>query len=456
MAEPERFGVDPGPDPRAVSYLEAKGLQRSHRWSSMWREQHAYGFTMAGVYRLDVLDAAHKLVTDAVRDGETYETFKGKFVGRMKALGFDGPQLVKDFAEGPRNVNLTASWRMKVIYDTNVRAAYAASEWQAIEDTVEDFPALEYLGVTDERTRASHKQWFGTVRLVGDVFWRTHYPPNDWYCRCYVIQISVDELADGGVKLTSDEELAATGFDPDPKTWPVWTDSKTGRSAHVPPDVGPGFAYNAGQSRRENVADLLSRRIASLDPNQARAAAFDLPNLPQFRDMVETALEAGLKRAAAGRAEQAKLLAQGVPRAEAAAGASRAREAAAQFGRESLPVGYVPAAIRDLEPKAGGLVVVNPSGVGHSADAHPTPANDWRRVQQLLEHGEIWRATGGELTLFGAFVAGDDQQLWMLVLKPLDGAWRVKTLFPTSPRRQRRITAGLRRVRHGGGPIGGL
>lgn len=449
MADPERFGVDPGPDPRAVSYLEAKGLQRSHRWSSLWREQHAYGFTLAGVWRLDVLDAAQKLVTDAVRAGETYETFKGKFVDRMKALGFDGPQLVNEFAEGPRKVNLTASWRMKVIYDTNVRAAYAASEWQAIQDTVEDFPALEYQGVSDERTRATHRQWFGTVRLVGDAFWKTHYPPNDWYCRCYVIQISVEELAAGDVKLTSDADLAATGFDPDPKTWPLWKDSKTGRSAHVPPDVGPGFAYNAGLSRRENVADLLSRRVSSLDPNLARAAAFDLPNLPQFRDMVQTALEAGLRRVAAGQAEQAKLLAQGVGRAEAAAGAARAREAAAPFGSESLPVGFAPPAVRGLEPKAGGLVVVNPSGVGHSVDAHPTTPDDWRRVQQLLEHGEIWRGASGELTFFGTFVAGDEQRLWMMVLKPLDGAWRVKTLFQTSPRRRQKIATGLRSIRSG-------
>lgn len=446
--DPDRFNFDPGPDPRAVAFLEAKGLKRSWRWPSLWREQHAHGFTLAGVWRLDVLDAAHQLVTDAVRKGDTYEVFKSGFQARMKALGFEGPRTVSGFAEGPRKVNLTAPWRMRVIYDTNVRSAYAASEWQAIEDTAADFPALQYQGVNDERTRASHRQWFGVVRLVTDPFWKTHYPPNDWYCRCYVIQISIEDLADGSAKLTSDADLAATGFDPDPKTWPVWTDSRTGRTAHVPPDVGPGFAYNPGLTRREALSDLVARRIESMDPDLARAAAADLVSLPQFRDLAETAVQTGQARAAAAAAERTRQLAAKAGKVEAEAAAARARNAIS-FGREAWPIGVLPAATPAIDAAGGRLVVVNPSAIGHSAEVHPTAPEDWRRVQLLLERGELWVSTEGVVTAFATFTDAGSPRMWMAALKPVDGAWRVRTMFPTSPRRRAKVIKPLRLIRAG-------
>lgn len=444
------FNLDPGPDPRAVAYLESKGLARSWRWSSMFHEQHAFGYTLAGVYRLDVLEAAKDLAAKAVANGETFETFRTAFKDRMKTLGFDGPQVVTDFQEGPRKVDITANWRMKVNYDTNVRAAYAASEWQAIEDTKADFPALEYQGVSDERTRASHRALFGMVRPVDDPIWRIWYPPNDWYCRCWVIQVSVDELASGAIKLSSDVDLADRGVTLDEDAWETWKDKHTGLTVPVPPHVGPGFGYNPGMARREVVGELLARRVAGLDDDMARSAAADLVNFPQFADLVGSAVDLGKARAARQAAVAGDLLGRGVTRAEAQRQALAAADSVGRFGPESWPLARVPA---ELAGEGRGLVVVNASAIGHSADQHPTTPADWGRVHQLLERGEIWRAASGEVTVFGAFGG----RLWMVALKAVEGAWRVRTLFPTSPRRRAKITAGrtLVRVSSGDLAIGG-
>lgn len=445
------FNRDTGPDPRAVAYLESKGYVRSWRWSSTWHEQHAFAFTLAGVWRLDVLGAAHELVTKAQVEGQTFEAFRSVFEERMNALGFAGPQVVTEFEEGPRKVDLTAAWRVRVIYDTNMRAAYAAAEWQAIEDTKADFPALEYQGVEDEVTRASHLAFFGVVRLVGDAFWLTHYPPNDWFCRCWVVQISAAELASGAIKLTSDVDLAARGYDPDPQTWPLWTDKKTGMIARVPPGIGPGFAYNPGMARREVLGELLARRTAGLDPDMLRAASADLVNFPQFMALVADAVDLGKARAASRNAAAAQAIARGLERRQADAAGQAAADAAGKFPPASWPLGATPAELAD-EGRA--IVVANASAIGHSADMHPTTPADWSRVHQLLEHGEIWRSPAGDVSLFGQFLDGEGRpQLWTLALKAVEGAWRVRTLFATSPRRRAKITRERQLVRGASGRL---
>ena len=444
----DRFSLDIGPDPAAVAFLAGKGVERSWRWPTLWREQHSAAFTLAGVWRLDVIAAAQELTTQAVRDGETFAQFQTNFAERLSKLGFAGRQTVTEFAEGPRRVNLTAPWRTRVIYDTNVRQAYAASEWAAIEQTKADFPALQYQGVRDERTRASHARWFGIVLPVDHVFWRTHYPPNDWYCRCYVIQISVDELADGAAKLTTEADLAETGYSSDPEEWPEWRHAQTGRTSRTPPGVGPGFAYNAGQVRRANLAELLGRRIESLPPPLAKAASADLAALPQFGALVEDAVALGQSRAASRSAEAARLLASGVRRDEAERLAREKADAEQPFPTASWPLAVAPE-----EPPFEGarLVVVNASAIGHSADQHPTRPADWDRVRQLVDDGEIWQSARGELTIVGRFRSADGEQLWALGLKRTDGAWRVRTLFPTSPRRRARFAKDRTMVRAGRG-----
>lgn len=446
-----RFNLDIGPDPAAVAFLAGKGVERSWRWPSVWREQHATAFTLAGVWRLDVIAAAQELTTQSVAAGETYEMFQAGFAERLAKLGFAGRQVVEEFPEGRRIVNLSAPWRSRVIYDTNVRQAYAAAEWTAIEETKATFPALMYLGVRDERTRASHAQFFGIVLPVDHPFWRTHFPPNDWYCRCFVIQVSVDDLASGAVALTSEAELAAMGYNPDPATWPEWRHEKTGRTARTPPGIGPGFAYNAGQTRRQNLGELLGRRIETLSAEQARAASADLTALPQFTELVEDAVKLGQARAALVSREASGLLAAGLGHDAATRLAKAKADAEQPFPATSWPLAVAPA-----DPAFDGarLVVVNASAIGHSADQHPTTADDWGRVRGLLDDGEVWRASAGELTLLGRFPDPEGPRLWALGLKLTDGAWRVRTLFPTSPRRRARFARqGRAVVRNGRGEM---
>jgi hypothetical protein len=443
----ERFIFDAAPDPRAVAFLEAKGLKRSWRWPSMWQTEHAYAFTLAGVYRLDVLAETKRLVTAAIAEGQTLDGFKAAFEAKLQGLGFAGPQVVNDFAEGPRKVELTAPWRVKVIYDTNVRQAYAASAWQAIEDTAADFPALQYHHTPQQHPRLNHLAWDKMVLPVTHPFWKTNFPPNGWYCKCFTIQVSVDELASGAVKLTPDDALHATGYDERPSRWREWRHGPTGRVDRAPEGVTPAFAYNPGMERRRNLGELLERRVEALDADMARAAAADLVNLPLFHDLVSDAIRIGQAQAAARSATAARLVGGSARKAEIDQAAQDAAAAAAEFPKDSWPVGVAPAEIQALAPGAGRLVVANASTIGHSAHIHPTTPADWRRVQQLLEGGEAWQGEGGELVFFGRFDDARGERTWTMALKAVAGAWRVRTLFESSPRRRARMIRRLRQVR---------
>jgi hypothetical protein len=233
----------------------------------------------------------------------------------------------------------------------------------------------------------------------------------------------------------------------DPARWPQWSHGPTGRTDRAPEDVDPGFAYNAGMARRANLGELLARKVEALDPDLARAAATDLVNLPVFRDLVDDALQIGQVRAAAraGVADQARRLTRPAGEQLAAAAADRA----GVFPPDSWPVGVMPA----IGGAAQSIVVANASAIGHSAHIHPVPAADWRRVQLLLEHGEVWRAESGELAVIGTFATDGREQTWTLALKPVGGAYRVRTLHPSSPRRRARLVREREQLRSGGSVI---
>lgn len=442
----DRFAFDAAPDARAVAFLEGKGLKRSWRWPSMWNNEHAYAFTLAGVFRLDVLAETKRLVTEAVAQGQTLETFQAGFRAKMESLGFAGKQLVEDFAEGPRKVELTAPWRVRVIYDRNVSQAYAAAEWQAIEDTEADFPALQYHHSDQAHPRLEHLAFDKVVLPVRHAFWRTHYPQNGWFCKCFTIQVSLDELASGVVKLTPDDDLRGRGYTADPRFWREFRHQATGRVDRIPYGVSPGFAHNAGMDRRRNLGELLERRVESLDADMARAAAADLVNFPLFKDLVDDAVRIGLTRAEAKSRTAARLVGGSATKAQIDQAAQEAAQGAAVFPPDSWPVGVAPAAIEALAPGSGRLVVANASAIGHSADLHPTTPADWRRVQLLLEQGEVWQAGDGELVFFGRFRTGETERTWTMALKAVTGAWRVRTLFASSPRQRARKTRRLQPV----------
>ena len=114
--------------------------------------------------------------------------------------------------------------------------------------------------------RDEHRPWHGTVLRWDHPFWKTHYPPNGWACRCTVQQYSADDLKTFGFSV-SDEP--PPGWD----SRKAWTNKRTGRVYQVPRGIAPGFQHNVGRiNPAKDDADRLIARIDDADPDLQRAA----------------------------------------------------------------------------------------------------------------------------------------------------------------------------------------
>lgn len=77
-------------------------------------------------------------------------------------------------------------------YNTTIASGQAAAKWVRIMADKETFPLLTYRTQGDRRVRDAHKSLAGITRPIEDDFWKTHYPPNAYQCRCYTEQNESD------------------------------------------------------------------------------------------------------------------------------------------------------------------------------------------------------------------------------------------------------------------------
>lgn len=73
-------------------------------------------------------------------------------------------------------------------YDQAIGTANMARKWRDFQGNKDLYPHLEYKAVMDDRTRPQHRAWDGIILPIDHPFWNTHYPPNDWGCRCDAVQ----------------------------------------------------------------------------------------------------------------------------------------------------------------------------------------------------------------------------------------------------------------------------
>lgn len=141
-----------------------------------------------------------------------------------------------------------------------MRTARAAGQWERIQRTKDTHPSLLYqLGPSKEH-RPEHVEWHGLLLHVDDPFWREHFPPNGWGCKCWVRQVSRREAArleKSGI--TAPEPKPVLGADGIPtghvdqsRKVPVRTErpkavyvdfknKRTGVEERVPKGIDPGF-----------------------------------------------------------------------------------------------------------------------------------------------------------------------------------------------------------------------
>ncbi len=264
MPAPEILDVPPA---EAVEHFRARGFHVGFDWRDTDAEQHLVSFTAAKTAKLDILQDLRTAADKAIADGTTFETFRAELEPTLVRKGWWGRQPMTDPVTGKtRIVQLGSAHRLRIIFDTNIRMAYARGRWERIERLREAMPWLRYVAVQDARTRPDHLAWHGTILPVDHPFWQTHYPPNGWKCRCIVQQFGDDDLERYGYKVSE-------GPPPGSGRTRPWKNRRTGRVHQVPPGIDPGFQHNVGRARPgRDSANRLIEKIDDAPPDLARAA----------------------------------------------------------------------------------------------------------------------------------------------------------------------------------------
>lgn len=247
MAEPQIGDV---PFDEAIAFFRAKLNLPTRTWTDLWQDQHAAAFSVAGAMKADLIQDLRTAVDKAIAQGTTLQDFRRDFAAIVKRNGW--------------SYRGSFEWRTRTIFETNLRMAYAAGKWQQAQATADEFPYLRYVAVLDDRTRPDHRTWHGTILPVGHPWWRTHYPPNGWGCRCTVQQVNDRDLRRRGWRVQPEAPR-------DPLVPKQVRDIDGTRTVQVPRGIDPGFAYNVGEARQGlPAAQIAARQVAlkyaDLDP----------------------------------------------------------------------------------------------------------------------------------------------------------------------------------------------
>ncbi|KWT81150.1 phage head morphogenesis protein [Candidatus Magnetominusculus xianensis] len=229
--------LKPMPFDDAIAYFRQKGYAVTWDWHEMMHDAHASAFTVAKCVKIDVLEDIRGAVDDAIAKGMTREEVKKQLTPILQAKGWWGQIEVAD-ESGVKKVQLGSPHRLNTIYHANVQSAYMAGRYRQMTDpdVVSERPYWRYVSKMDSRVRPSHRKWHGTILPWDHQWWKTHFPPNGWLCRCDVTSLSKWEMDRDGLRVSPE---------PSTETY-TWTNPKTGEVMQVPVGIDPGWDYNPG------------------------------------------------------------------------------------------------------------------------------------------------------------------------------------------------------------------
>ncbi|HDL7388681.1 TPA: hypothetical protein PXN10_001707 [Yersinia enterocolitica] len=268
----------------ALAWFKAKKLQPGFDFRDVWLEEHSAAFTVAKMTQLDLLNDVKELVTNALATGQTFREFQQVLEPLLVKRGWWGIRdRVDPLTNETKTVQLGSESRLRTLYDTNMRTARTAGQWQRIERTKRAMPYLIYTLGPSREHRVDHLKWANICLPVDDPFWLTHTGPNGWGCKCGIRQVSqyeYEQLLENGATQTTavyDDNGLPTGQVSKTKT-PLkteaplvknvkWLNKRTGEEELIPEGIDPGWNYNPGINRQAALERQLNTKQQVFDGN---------------------------------------------------------------------------------------------------------------------------------------------------------------------------------------------
>ena len=165
-----------------IAFFRAKLNLPTEFWDDILKAAHNRAFVVAGATKAELLTDLNMAVTAAIQDGETISAFRKRFDEIVAKHGW--------------SYNGERDWRSRIIYQTNLSSSYSAGRWAQLHDPdlLKSRPYWEYIHNDNvSHPRPLHLQWSGTVLSYDDPWWKTHFTPNGWGCRCRIAAVTADQ-----------------------------------------------------------------------------------------------------------------------------------------------------------------------------------------------------------------------------------------------------------------------
>lgn len=172
--------LTPVPNDTAAAFISAKMPLSRAVFDRLLPELKARAICVTGMTDLDAVQRVRDAIA-ALPQGADWEDAKDSILSDLS------PYIVTSADPDEMAAQLAAAEaRAELLLRTHGFQAYAAAEYQSLDEQRDVFPYWEYVSARDDRVRESHAALDGLVIPCDSSFWSSHYPPWDWGCRCQV------------------------------------------------------------------------------------------------------------------------------------------------------------------------------------------------------------------------------------------------------------------------------
>ncbi|HEY8898881.1 MAG TPA: phage minor head protein [Chthoniobacterales bacterium] len=193
------FLLEPTPHDEAIAFIKAKPAIAAKIFGELLPELRARAFTMAGIEHHDTLQRVRDLVAE-IPAGADWDQQKRQivdeiapsFVGKRAGYDENGNPIYMTKDDARRH----AEGRAELLLRIHGFQAYAAASYRTMDAQRDVFPFWKYQSMGDAKVRDTHAALDGKVLPANSEFWKNHFPPWEWGCRCQVVPMMEDEVDD--------------------------------------------------------------------------------------------------------------------------------------------------------------------------------------------------------------------------------------------------------------------
>ena len=189
--------IETFPNEAAAAYIRGKAVADPANFGALPAQLKQRAFTVAGIERMDTLRRLRDTIA-RLPEGASWDEVKRDLAAEISPF-VDTPA-----GAGESGRSKAARARAEFLLRTHGFQAYSVARHQQQMEVVKDFPYWKYETVGDNRVRASHAALDGKVLRADDSWWKTHYPPWDWGCRCIVVPLDEEDAQEIGITESND------------------------------------------------------------------------------------------------------------------------------------------------------------------------------------------------------------------------------------------------------------